>query len=156
MWRRHGDPLGGGTTPGEVLEYFWAHVHDRSDECMLWPFAIGGEGYGHIYVDGRVVPVHALACEVWHGPRPPGTEAGHGGCHTRACWNGAHVSWLTRAENRRDRRRDGTAGKLTPGDVDAIRRRYAAGGITQQRLAEQYGVTQPNIHAIVNGRSWRE
>ena len=44
--------------------------------------------------------------------------------------------------------------KLTEALVLEIRERYAAGE-SQNELARQYGVTQPNIGAIVRGRAWR-
>lgn len=44
--------------------------------------------------------------------------------------------------------------KLTEADVLEIRRRYAAGGIYQRQLAEEYGVEQSNIGFIVRRKTW--
>lgn len=44
--------------------------------------------------------------------------------------------------------------KLTAEQVAEIRRRYAAGGVFQRQLAEEFGVSLPNISTIVNGKSW--
>jgi len=35
-----------------------------------------------------------------------------------------------------------------------IRRRYAAGGVRQQVLADEYGVSQPDIGYIIRGDIW--
>lgn len=45
--------------------------------------------------------------------------------------------------------------RMTATDVVDVRRRYAAGGISQQALADQYGVSQVNISQIVRRRSWQ-
>lgn len=45
--------------------------------------------------------------------------------------------------------------KLTEAEVIAIRKEYAAGGVTQKQLAEKYGVGATRIYMIVNGLSWQ-
>ena len=45
--------------------------------------------------------------------------------------------------------------KLTARGVKDIRKRYAAGGILQRQLAEEYGVAQTNISFIVRGEHWK-
>lgn len=44
--------------------------------------------------------------------------------------------------------------KLTVSAVAEIRRRYAAGGVTQRELAAEFGVTHPMIGYIVRGVNW--
>lgn len=48
--------------------------------------------------------------------------------------------------------------KLSSADVANIRSRYrrGRGGPTQVELAEEFGVTQPQISKIVNGKRWAE
>lgn len=45
--------------------------------------------------------------------------------------------------------------KLTELQVTEIRRRYAAGGIGQQRLANEFNVSKSNVRAIVTGLTWK-
>lgn len=45
--------------------------------------------------------------------------------------------------------------KLTADQVASIRERYAAGGVTQQTLAAEHGVTQMLISLIVRGKLWQ-
>ena len=74
--------------------------------------------------------------------------------------NPLHLSWKTRKENSADKLRDGTDNngerhggvKVSTVDIDKIRERYAAGGNTQRQLAAEYGVGQPHISHIVNGK----
>jgi ribosome-binding protein aMBF1 (putative translation factor) len=44
--------------------------------------------------------------------------------------------------------------KLTDDDVRAIRRDYAAGGISQYQLADRHGVSQGAISHVLRGRNW--
>jgi predicted transcriptional regulator len=39
--------------------------------------------------------------------------------------------------------------------VRDIRNRYAAGGVSQQKLADEYGVNQTKISDVVCGRTWK-
>lgn len=44
--------------------------------------------------------------------------------------------------------------KLTQSQVDEIRSRYAAGGITYQSLATEHGVTLKTIYRIIKRKLW--
>jgi hypothetical protein len=46
--------------------------------------------------------------------------------------------------------------KLTVEKVREIRKRYAAGGISQEKLSKEYGVTLLSIGNIIRGKTWRE
>jgi len=45
--------------------------------------------------------------------------------------------------------------KLTAAKAEAIRTSYAQGDVTQEELAQRYGVSRPAISAIVTGRRWK-
>ena len=51
---------------------------------------------------------------------------------------------------------DGHGSKLTWAQVREIRARYATCGITQARLAGEYGVTRSTVSMIVSGKTWAE
>jgi hypothetical protein len=134
-----------------------------TDDCKIWPYGTNGKnGYGMLSVDGRMRPVHNLACEDMWGPAPqPGMVAAHGPCHNRLCWNGAHVSWKTFAENTADMDRDGTklqgaphpSSKLTETQVQEIRAAVEAGA-TQISMALKYNVNAMAISMIVRRKYW--
>jgi hypothetical protein len=145
-------------------QFFILAALSETDDCIAWPFYVMPNGYGQMYDPAvhRMRLVHVLMCEWVHGPRPEGKEVAHGPCHNRACINSRHLSWKTSRENHLDMVRDGTdrrgekhpLAKLTAEQVGEIRVRYAAGDVTQQALATEYGVQRPAISRIVTGARW--
>jgi hypothetical protein len=85
-------------------------------------------------------------------------------CDNRKCCNPKHFFLGSYSDNQRDaynkKRRAQPKGaahvnaKLTTKQVEAIRKRYAAGEY-QQPLAEKYGVSQRVISLIVRGESYK-
>lgn len=150
--------------------------YEVSDLARVWsvhrPHARGRilhpwEQHGYLAVklcrDGKRCNayVHRLVADAFIGPLQPGqvTRHGPGGRHDSRLVN---LTQGTPAENGADAVRDGTTrrgarnpfGKLTDEIVADIRRQVAAGAMHRE-VAQQYGVTQPNISAIVNGKTWR-
>ena len=112
--RRHGDPLGGRKTYyGEVATFLREVLSAVSDECIPWPFAVNGNGYGSIgpYETYGTKYPHVYVCEQAHGPKPTERSiACHAPviCHNRLCVNPAHIRWATHSENAYDMVLDGT------------------------------------------------
>jgi len=136
----------------------------QTDECVLWPYAVSGRGYGGVWLNGKKQYTHRLSCQLTHGdpPTPAHTDAAHS-CRNRACINPRHLRWATSKENQADKLRDGTnigtrgaqhwKAKLTEYQVREMRI-YARSGVKQRELAEYYGVTQPSVSDVVSGRTW--
>lgn len=150
---------------GAALKFYWDHVDDDTDECVVWPFSTRADGYGQLWIDGRNQRVHRLACDRHHGPCPPGLIAVHAPiiCHNKRCFNGRrHISWSTRKVNSSHLRIDGTLrlgeanprARLTQVQVDEIRARYAVGGVLQRELAAEYGVAPTTVTMLIGGRTW--
>lgn len=128
-----------------------------------------GRGYPSVTVTGkRVVYVHSLTCEAFHGARPSAV-------HQVAHWNGDpsdnradNLRWATPAENSADAVRHGTSSLVRGGTADrngnakltwdAVRaiRREAENGATQASLAIEHGLGKSQIHNIVARKQWRE
>lgn len=159
-----GNPLARVRVPkGEPRAFYEAQLWLVTTECKLWPYMLDQDGYGMLKVGPRNHGVHKLACEAWHGARPtPGHDAGHGPCHTRHCFNGAHLSWRTPAEQQLDRYRDGTmpvgeersTSRLTEVAVKQIRALHAA-GVLRGELAQRFGVHHNTIDCVVRRATWR-
>ena len=91
-------------------------------------------------------------------------------CNNPACCNPLHIYDGTHSDNQRDslvmgtsnflrplRKMHGSANKnakLTEDVVREIRRRYAQGGVSQQALADEYGVSQSKISDAIHRKTW--
>lgn len=164
-WRRHGDPLGGGTPKdGSVLRYFnEVVVPFDGSECLIWPYSRDSNGYGKAFFGPGTQLVHRRACEEVNGPPPdvPDIQAAHScGNGHNGCCNPHHVRWATRYENSMDRVAHGThnrgerhmMAKLTEPMVLEIR--ALAGVVSVAEIAERYAVTTWNIECILKRKSW--
>ncbi len=110
--------------------------------------------------DGRrLLGVHTLVCEAFHGPRP---SPDHGVAH----WDGnranplpGNLRWATQAENMADAIRHGRttrlSGRLSEDDITAIRERLAKGE-NHAVIAKSYGITRSTVSELNGGkkRAW--
>jgi hypothetical protein len=115
------------------------------------------------YIGGRKNQlVHRLVLLSFIGPCPDGKSVRH--LDGDPGNNNLHnLCYGTQAENEADKvahgrdpkgERHGHA-KLTDELVRQIRAAYAAGGVTQKQLAEQYNMTQSKISYVVIRRTWK-
>ena len=163
-WQMHGDPSVTETPErGMALAFFREVVLPyEGDECLIWPFWRGTDGYGRVNIDGQVCIVSRLACEEANGPAPtPDHQAAHScGKGKSGCVSKRHLAWKTQSENEADKLIHGThnrgvrhpQAKLTEEHVREIRR--LSGQTKQSEIADRYGVTFQTISAIVCGRKW--
>lgn len=109
----------------------------------------------------RTLQVHRLVLEAFVGPCPPGQEASH--LNNRPGDNRVdNLAWRTHVENEGDKRRFGTLvvgakngrAKLTPGEVQRIRKLSTTGRWTQREIAARYSVTGSAVWDIVHRRNW--
>ena len=132
---------------------------------VLKPFP-DSDGYLRVNLSryGKIAglqPVHGLVLLAFVGPRLPFQECRHGPggkLDNRL----ANLCWGMPPEQSDDKRRDGTIAcgekqgnsRLTRSDVEAIRRRRAAGE-KQPALAREFGTSQANISRITLRQSWQ-
>jgi hypothetical protein len=161
-WKRHGDPLAGGTLYGEPQAAMAEAIAFVGEDCLIWKFGKSGGGYGQIQVKGKKLYVHRVVCEAANGPPPsPDREAAHscGNGHLGCC-NPAHLRWATQSENMDDRVIHGTSNrgersrsaKLTEADVLEIR--SLRGTVLQRELAARFGVNPRTIGDVLSGKKW--
>jgi len=137
-------------------------IADPGDDCIIWPYATLGNGYGQIRSDGHAGSVHRVALASVVPPPTDAHQAAHGPCHNRACVNPNHLSWKTVTENAADKKRDGTdsrgarhhMAKLTREQVLQIRFLWENTAIPQPQIAKYYGVSQTHVSAIVTRKKW--
>ena len=130
-------------TPTQV-ERFWARVDRRgSDECWPWAGPRRPKGYGLTDVFGRTAQTHRIAYLLAMGHIPAGLFVCHR-CDNPPCCNPAHLFVGSPKDNTWDMRRKGrgNAARLSPGDIQAIRNRVAAGELHRD-VAAGYGLKYP-------------
>lgn len=105
---------------------------------------------------------HRVAWERVNGPIPPGMCVCHK-CDNRICVNPAHMFWGSISDNHADmvskqRQAKGLVmphSKLSVEKVRDARARYAAGGISYQRLADEYGVSRMVMRRAIEKKNWK-
>lgn len=143
-------------TLDEVLSYC---LRNPLTGCLEWQGARNRDGYGRIgWSEGgrkEVWLVHRYVWTLQHGPIPEGTVVMHS-CDNPPCVE--HLALGSIADNNRDMRSKDRyskhRAKLTPGQVAEARRRHAAGGVTHEALATEYGVSRAAISLLLAGRTW--
>lgn len=156
-----------GVRPRSIADRFWLKVH-KTDSCWLWTGAVHPNGYGALRDTGKysgVLSAHHISWELHNGPIPNGLWVLHN-CPSGdnpACVNPVHL-WLgTHRHNVLDRDTKGRVAKgeqsgtskLTESQVLAIRKRYAAGGITYSTIAREFHLSSGHVWNIVNRTLWR-
>lgn len=154
------------------IDRFWAKVAKTGpDDCWLWTAATAPNGYGVVRIKfGKWLykncPAHSLARYLSTGVWPAGLDTCHS-CDHPPCCNPSHL-WLgTPTDNAADmigkgRHHNGPRPRgveqwraaFTEADIIAIRRDYAAGGVTLQQIADNKHVTKHCIHCIVRRKTW--
>ena len=137
-------------------------IAEAPTECVMWPFARGGDGRGRVGLEGETL-AHRAVLRLAVGPPPSDRPLARHSCGRGhlGCVTPAHLSWATASENQMDRVDHGTSNrgeshglhKLTEAEVlDAYRRAWA--GENQTSIAADLGVGQHEISRIKNGRRW--
>ncbi len=142
---------------------FWMSLGRKAPSgCILWNGHITKDGYGRIRDRGTCRLAHRVAYELMVGKIPEDLIIRHS-CDNKICINPTHLLLGTQIDNVADREeRKRTAigaangkAKLNSALVTELRARYAAGGITQQDLASEYGIPGGTIGAIINHLTWK-
>lgn len=159
---RYGEPTAGRVPDGQRLAEIHAAIATVTDDCIEWQGATS-KGYGLISHQGKNVTASRVALQLFTGQDGRGLHACHGPCHNTLCINvrAGHVYWGTVADNKNDRRRDGTSddgeahsnSKLKAEQVRWLRSR-AAEGATHQSLADTLDISRRHITDIINRNRW--
>ena len=150
---------------------FWEKVDKESPSgCWNWTAGKNSNGYGQFGVNGKMEKAHRVSWEMHNGDIPE-HDSYHGmcvlhSCDNPACVNPRHLFLGTQTENMADmdkkNRRDKTTrafginhgrAKLNHTQVRVIRTYYPA--LTQQALADCFGVGLTTIHSIVTRQTWQ-
>jgi hypothetical protein len=121
--------------------------------CKIHPNKPGRHGYVQVGRKGEMA--HRRAWTENYGPIPDGHIVRHR-CDVRACIEPTHLICGTQQQNMDDMvARGRSTRRLTSDEVEAARAKYAAGGVTYQALADEYGVSLSTIYGRITGKSKR-
>jgi hypothetical protein len=128
--------------------------------CIEWSGQRDKDGYGQLWDGRRMMRAHRFAWEQVHGPIPESTLVCHD-CDNPPCVNVAHMFLGTHGDNHADRNEKGRQAKgekigpakLSPDAVKQIRELRRA-GLSQQRIADRFGVCQTTVSSVLLGKNW--
>jgi hypothetical protein len=128
---------------------------DENTGCWNWNGGLDEDGYGRFFINRKNVRAHRWSYTFFIGEIPPKIMVCHT-CDNPRCVNPEHLFLGNARVNNNDmlRKQRCPQQKLTFEKADEIRSRYEAGGVTQQVLADEYGVSFGTISAVVNYRSY--
>lgn len=140
-------------------ELFMKKVYKCSSTgCWLWDGSLVANGYGHLgrRRNGKKIDyrAHRYSFEMHNGPIPEGLCVLHT-CDVRNCVNPEHLFLGTPLDNAKDRDLKGRRrSKLSNEDVVSIRL-FLNLGAKGRDIAEAFGVSQPTVSYIKNGKTLR-
>ncbi len=139
-----------------------AGIEVKDNGCWIWIRGKIPEGYGSIYIEGKIWLTHRLSYFLFNNGIPKGKQVCHNcpGGDNPICCNPDHLFTGTSAENTADRHRKGrdAAGqrngnsKLTDEQVIEIRKEYKGRYGQLKRLSEKHRVSVDQIRNIVRGK----
>jgi hypothetical protein len=86
-------------------------VKKASNGCWLWQGEITNEGYGRMWLNGKMYSAHRFMHEWKKGPIPPDKIVMHS-CDVRHCVNPDHLSLGTPMDNVEDKVRKGRSSQV--------------------------------------------
>ena len=144
--------------PPESFDSWLARRVQADGPCLRWVGRHGRQGYAQTERNGQTYLLHRLVWEHHWGPIPQGGVVAHS-CGHRDCLSTEHLYLSNRSGRAADTVAQGrvAAGeehwnqRLTWEQVSAIR----ASRESDDKLAEQYGISRSSIRKIRTWRRWR-
>lgn len=149
----------------ERIKFLYEEKVIRKEGCWDWKGHFDKNGYSqvHGYNGKRYVPLkaHRVSYEIHKGEIPKGKVVCHS-CDNPRCTNPDHLWIGTSKENSEDEVKKGRSSKgedrynarFREEDIREIRKRLND-GVTQTRIAKDYGVHLMTINFIAQGKTWK-
>lgn len=156
------------------IDRFWSNVDRRSEaECWPWTRSRNQKGYGQFKLNGKMECSHRVSWVLDENRQIPDLFEGlpscicHS-CDRPSCCNPVHLFLGNQAINMKDasskdrksgpkfgsRGESNQGAKITDFQVKGIKQDFKERILTQQQIAEKYGVSQSAISFISTGKTW--
>lgn len=140
---------------------FIDEMDTKCRECIEWPYSKNHNGYGVVWLNGKVFRAHRVSFEKHIGEIGKGMVVIHD-CDNPACVNPNHLKIGSQKDNLADMHRKNRAAKgghhgnskLSESDVIAAKQKHKS-GISIYRLAKLYDVNWTTMNRAVQGDTWR-
>jgi len=166
QWRT-GRPEGHGKAMrGEAEKWLRANVGHTGQECLMWPFARSGAGYGGLAIGGYEAPASRHMAILLFGPLDRKTQVCHR-CDNPGCINPNHLFLGTAMDNHKDCVSKGrhvnpprmsgeqnAEAKITADQVRWAKGVLRAGQMTGKAVAQQLGISQSQASRLKHDLSW--
>ncbi len=147
----------------ETIQWALSKCIRQENGCLLWPGA-HRNGYGRIRFEGKLVCLHRLLCEHYHGRKMVDGECALHRCDTPSCISESCLFIGTNLDNVADREAKGRnivkhgeeSGSSKLKEIQVIEIiRLLKSGERVRLLAERYGVSLDLIYRIKQNRLWK-
>lgn len=128
----------------------------KKDGCWDWNATKNKQGYGSMLHRHKLMKSHRASYLIHKGEIPKGIFVLHS-CDNSSCSNPEHLFLGTNTDNMRDMTKKGRnkpRATLTPDQVIEIRNLIGL-GVSNTRIAKQFGVSDVAIHYIKSNKSWK-
>jgi DNA-binding XRE family transcriptional regulator len=134
----------------------------KSDGCWVWQASVAGKGYGQMKLpkQRRQEYAHRLSYLIYRSSIPLNMQVCHK-CDNQRCVNPDHLFLGTCKDNLQDMKAKGRSlfgSKNARAKLDDVKvrqiRQCLETGMTQDKIAVAFGVSQMNISRIKHGKRW--
>lgn len=136
-------------------ERFWIYVQKTENECWEWQGAKNLKGYGKYLLNGKMMLAHRASWIIHNGTIKNGLCVCHK-CDNPPCVNPDHLFLGTNHDNIDDMVNKGRQKRsFTDEQILEIRSKHKD-GLSQCKLAKEYGGSRCQIRNMVNGMTYKE
>lgn len=133
-----------------LLERFLSKILVLENGCHEWQSTKHRQGYGKFWFDGKQVPAHRMAYELFKGEIPKDAIICHK-CDNPSCVNPKHLyagSYKTNAKDMFDRHRNWGNRKLKDEQVLQILELLETSRLSQTEIANKFNVSQITVSRL--------